>query len=29
MIDVRCRCVDDLEERDDKTNVVSDKIQSR
>ena len=29
MIDVWGRCVDDLEECDDKTNVVSDKVQSR
>ena len=28
MIDVRGRLVDDLEECDDKTNVVSDKVQS-
>ena len=29
MIYVWCGCVDDLEECDDKTNVVSDKVQSR
>ena len=29
MIDVWGRCVDDLEECDHKTNVVSDKVQSR
>ena len=29
MIYVWRRCVDDLEECDDKTNVVSDKVQSR
>ena len=29
MVDVRGRCVDDLEECDDKTDVVSGKVQSR
>ena len=29
MIYVWCRCVDDLEECEDKTNVVFDKVQSR